>query len=523
MAMNRQYADLYLRISIDKQGKTTIERQEADCRAWVTSSGLQVRRSHVDRGRSAYSPGVDREGLRDALAAVSSGVVGTLVVWKLDRLSRQGIGEVGLVLEEISASGGRLVSVQDNLDTSKAEDRQVIGLLAKLAHSESENLGLRIRSAKTFLRAQGRWIGGAPPYGLVNRDGHLYVEPQTGAVVREIARRLLGGESLTAVARWLNATSVPSPRGGRWGIGTIASLVRGPTVAGLMPETIKRDDGRYSSLVRPWRDPGTGQAISIMGPGQEPLVSPADQVRILAAFDARVTSSKYGRGKGRGTADSQYLLTGLLRCAECGERMSRSGNSYRCQAVRVGHECPAPGGAYRPALDNAVHEAWFDRLTTADEGDPLLTVVADRLTFRQDPEGVARHRSVRSALEDERSALSVLDQDYYVRRIIDRDRYLSLSQAVTRRVDGLRQSLQRIRLPQIDLAVFLEPAQLQERWSAAAVVERRGLLELAIREVRVSQGTQGRRFEPSSRLVIGWASDRPWAADRALCRGGDNG
>jgi DNA invertase Pin-like site-specific DNA recombinase len=111
MAMNRQYADLYLRISIDKQGKTTIERQEADCRAWVTSSGLQVRRSHVDRGRSAYSPGVDREGLRDALAAVSSGVVGTLVVWKLDRLSRQGIGEVGLVLEEISASGGRLVSV----------------------------------------------------------------------------------------------------------------------------------------------------------------------------------------------------------------------------------------------------------------------------------------------------------------------------------------------------------------------------------------------------------------------------
>lgn len=399
----------------------------------------------------------------------------------------------------------------------------MIGLLAKLAHSESENLGLRIRSAKTFLRAQGRWIGGAPPYGLVNRDGHLYVEPQTGAVVREIARRLLGGESLTAVARWLNATSVPSPRGGRWGIGTIASLVRGPTVAGLMPETIKRDDGRYSSLVRPWRDPGTGQAISIMGPGQEPLVSPADQVRILAAFDARVTSSKYGRGKGRGTADSQYLLTGLLRCAECGERMSRSGNSYRCQAVRVGHECPAPGGAYRPALDNAVHEAWFDRLTTADEGDPLLTVVADRLTFRQDPEGVARHRSVRSALEDERSALSVLDQDYYVRRIIDRDRYLSLSQAVTRRVDGLRQSLQRIRLPQIDLAVFLEPAQLQERWSAAAVVERRGLLELAIREVRVSQGTQGRRFEPSSRLVIGWASDRPWAADRALCRGGDNG
>lgn len=258
MAIDLQYADLYLRISIDKEGKTTIERQDIDCRAWVRNSGLKVRRSHVDRGRSAYLPGVDREGFRSALVAVSSGVVGTLVVWKLDRLSRRGMGEVGLLLDKISATGGRLVSVQDNLDTSKSEDRQMVGLLAELAHSESENLGLRIRSAKTFLRTQGRWIGGAPPYGLVNRGGRLFVEPRTGAVVREIADRLLVGESLVEVTRWLNAADVPAPRGGRWGVGTIAQLMRGPTVAGLVPETVKKEDGRYSGLVRPWRDPDTG-------------------------------------------------------------------------------------------------------------------------------------------------------------------------------------------------------------------------------------------------------------------------
>jgi hypothetical protein len=156
-----------------------------------------------------------------------------------------------------------------------------------------------------------------------------------------------------------------------------------------------------------------------------------------------------------------------------------------------------------------VELAWFDRLTNAGEGDPLLGVVADRLAARQDPEGMARRRSVLSALEDERSALAVLDQDYYVRRTIDRDRYLSLSQMLTSRLDALRQRLEDITLPQIELASFLEPGRLRERWAAADVVERRGLLELAIQEISVNQGTRGRRFEPDGRLVIHWATDRP--------------
>ncbi|MEU4396085.1 recombinase family protein [Kribbella sp. NPDC023855] len=508
MAASGEYADLYLRVSIDKAGKTTIERQEADCRAWVRSSGLKLRQSHVDRGRSAYRPGVEREGFRNALAAVSSGVVGTLVIWKLDRLSRQGMGEVGQVLEKISTTGGRLVSVQDNLDTSLTADRQVVGLLAELARSESENLGLRIRSAKRFLRAKGQWIGGAPPYGLVSRDGQLFVEPKTGAVVREIADRLLAGESLAMVARRLNASGVPAPRGGRWGIGTIAQLMRSPTVAGLMPETIKTVDGRYSGKVRPWQDPATGEAVSILAPGEEPLISPADQLRIMVEFEQRATGSKFGRSTGAEAAGSRYLLTGLLRCAGCGERMSRQGNSYRCQAVRLGRECAAPGGAYMRALDNAVQQAWFDRLTTAGDDDPLREVIAERLAFRQDPETSAKRRSIQSALESEQSALAILDTDHYIRRIIDRDRFLPLSQALARRLDGLRRSLERIPGTEIDLRSFLDPALLQERWSSANIHEQRELLDLAIREVQVCQGVRGQRFDPSSRLVILWATDR---------------
>lgn len=47
-------ADLYLRLSPDREGKTAIDRQEADCRAWAERNGLTVRKVHIDRGRSGY-------------------------------------------------------------------------------------------------------------------------------------------------------------------------------------------------------------------------------------------------------------------------------------------------------------------------------------------------------------------------------------------------------------------------------------------------------------------------------------
>ncbi|NIK55753.1 recombinase family protein [Kribbella shirazensis] len=501
-----EYADLYLRVSVDRPGQTAIERQEVDCRSWASEQALKVRRVHVDLGQSAYlDAGGRRQGLREALAAVSSGVVGTLVIWKLDRLSRQGIGRVGEFLRTIGAVGGRLVSVRDGLDTSDTSDRRLVEMLAEHARSESENLGLRVRSAKTYLRSTGRWIGGAPPYGLAVRNGRLEVDPATGPVVRQIADRILGGSSLTEVARWLNDTGVPSPRGVKRGVGSIAQLLRPPSVAGLLPETLRHVDGRYSGVVRPWIDPGTGEPVSVMAPGQMPLISPSEQLHIAAVFEERTKLSTYGVRRGRRSPDSEYLLTGLLRCAGCAERMSKQGNSYRCQSVRLGRDCGAPAGAYRPALDAAVVQLWMDRLDLLEDGEPLRQAVAERLAADADPDTVRRRASLQAALADERAALTVLEQDHYLRRTVDRSRFLLLHDALTRRICDLESALERVPAPVVDTRWLRDPGLRTDKWSGAGVRERRGLLKLAIDTIAVSRGRRGARFVADDRLVIGWA------------------
>ncbi|MBO4257012.1 recombinase family protein [Streptomyces griseorubiginosus] len=165
MQYGGSHADLYLRLSVDREGKTAIERQEADCRAWAARHGVTVRQVHVDRGKSGYKD-VTRKGFDAATRAVTAGLVATLIVWKLDRLSRKGTAEVGPLLEEFDRVGGRLISVMDGLDSSSPADRLVIASLSEWARAEAETQGERIHHAKQYLRGRGRWIGGQPPYGL---------------------------------------------------------------------------------------------------------------------------------------------------------------------------------------------------------------------------------------------------------------------------------------------------------------------------------------------------------------------
>ena len=276
-------ADLYLRLSIDVEGKTSIERQDADCRTWCANNGLTVRHVHVDRGISGYSPSAKRGGFDAALKAVTAGEVGTLVVWKIDRLSRRGIGQVGPMIDALDKIGGRLVAVVDGIDTSQQNSRLVLSLLSEVARAESTNTGLRVRSAKSAMRAGGKWLGGAPPFGLKAEAGRLTLDPAEAPLVREAVNMALDGASLLSIAREWNERAVPTKRGGQWRPSTLSAIFRSPALAGLMPTAAPNSNGSVA-----YRDPITGETVSIMADGVDPLVTPAEQARLLALMDAKL-------------------------------------------------------------------------------------------------------------------------------------------------------------------------------------------------------------------------------------------
>jgi DNA invertase Pin-like site-specific DNA recombinase len=500
--------DLYLRLSLDRDGKTAIERQEADCRVWAERNGLTVRKVHIDRGRSGYKT-VERKGFDAALAAITAGVVGTLIVWKLDRLSRKGIGQVGKVLDDIEKAGGRLVSVVDGLDTSNDSARMVVAMLAELARSESKNLGTRVGHAKRYLRSKGRWIGGQPPYGLLidPKTKKLVHDPEHAVYARLIADEALAGTSLVKIARLLNEYEILSPRGGQWNAASIMQLLRSPAFAGLMPETesVETDDGerRYTGRVFPYRDPETLDTVGI----GEGIITVGEREQIIRTLESRTFVHA---GKRRPRREGTALLTGLVYCAVpgCGRRMHRVGGSYQCMARRAGNQCIG-ASALAEAVDQYVTEQFLTKLPALEPDDPLLAAIADRWVHRVDPQTFAKRDALVVEIQDEEARLADLEDARYVRGEFRGaaavERYNRLTERLRGRIEGLRADLLELPMPSVDVSPMLDGLALREAWADATNEDRRGRLSLAMDRVEVSKGVRGRRIIPEQRIRIHWA------------------
>lgn len=112
--------------------------------------------------------------------------------------------------------GIRFVSVVDNADTSvrgNKKSRQINGLINEWY---LEDMSENIKAVLTNRRKNGLFIGAFAPYGYKKdpeRKGHLIIDPEAAAVVRDIFDMYINGSGRTAIARYLNERGVLSPAG----------------------------------------------------------------------------------------------------------------------------------------------------------------------------------------------------------------------------------------------------------------------------------------------------------------------
>lgn len=127
-----------------------------------------------------------RQGLADALAAVSSG--DTLIVWRLDRLGRS-LPHLISVVTDLGRRGVAFHSLNDGLDTSSAQGRLVFHMMGALAEFERALISERTQAGVRAAKARGVKLGRRPTLSR-------------GQV--QHARALIdGGESPALVARTL--------------------------------------------------------------------------------------------------------------------------------------------------------------------------------------------------------------------------------------------------------------------------------------------------------------------------------
>jgi hypothetical protein len=129
-----------------------------------------------------------------------------------------------------------------------------------------------------------------------------------------------------------------------------------------------------------YRDRDTGEPVSCLVPGSEPIVSRATQLEALKLLEARMR--RYGRGSVRRRPAYALLLRGLGRCASW-RRPVITNNGYRCFPLSKSGElvCEHPVRAMVAPVDRRVTETWIDLICDGgDDAEPLRHAVAEGWT-----------------------------------------------------------------------------------------------------------------------------------------------
>ena len=191
----------YCRVSSRSQ-KNDSQREEI--RRWLKGSG--VKKSAVEwfedkeTGKSLRRPEFDR--LRKA---VFDGIVKTVVVWKLDRISRSQRDGINM-LAEWCERGVRVVSVTQQIDLSGAVGRMVASVLFGLAEIELEYRRERQAAGIRVAKGQGTYRGRLKGTTKEKPDRARELRSK-GLNVTEIATAL--GVSERTAFRYLANTSQP--------------------------------------------------------------------------------------------------------------------------------------------------------------------------------------------------------------------------------------------------------------------------------------------------------------------------
>lgn len=224
-AVNRERLVVgYVRVSTDEQARegVSLEAQKRRVKAFATGTGREIGEIVTDDGQSAKS--LRRPGMQRILRGLRSGEIGTVIVLKLDRLTRS-VRDLADLLETFDEYDTALVSVSEHLDTSTASGRLMLNLLASVSQWEREAIGERTAFALAHLRSQGK-VYGHVPFGYRRVGDKLAPVAKEQTALASIKAMQKSGASLREIARWLTDQKIrPRQNGKAWYAASVSRIL----------------------------------------------------------------------------------------------------------------------------------------------------------------------------------------------------------------------------------------------------------------------------------------------------------
>jgi site-specific DNA recombinase len=192
----------------------SLDAQRESCEAYVASQraeGWVLVPDRYDDG--GYSGGtLERPALQRLIIDIESHRVDTVVVYKIDRLSRS-LMDFAKLVEVFDRNGVTFCSITQSFNTTTSMGRLTLNILLSFAQFEREVIGERIRDKFAASRRKGMWMGGWAPLGYDIKDRKLVINQAEAKIVRGIFERFARLGSATVLVRELAARRVVNKYG----------------------------------------------------------------------------------------------------------------------------------------------------------------------------------------------------------------------------------------------------------------------------------------------------------------------
>lgn len=346
-----QKSAIYVRVSTQQQVDRVslpVQREELInySRYALNISDYEV---FEDAGYSAKN--TDRPDYQRMMARVRTGEFSHVLVWKIDRISRN-LLDFAAMYAELKRLGVTFVSKNEQFDTSSAMGEAMLKIILVFAELERNMTSERVSAIMLSRASGGSWNGGKVPFGYSydKETKQFSIRDDEAQIVLHIYDLYESIHSLTTVAKELNERGVRSRTGKPWNPTTIRTMLTNPFYAGTYRYNY-RDESDKSYSVK-----AENEWVLILD--HHPPIVTAERQEAIAA----ILESKQRGWVGAGMTyqrKNTHIFAGLLRCGCCGSTMVSTIDKERA-------------GGWRPSLYVCARRRRFNDCTNKSVSDRTL-------------------------------------------------------------------------------------------------------------------------------------------------------
>jgi DNA invertase Pin-like site-specific DNA recombinase len=502
----------------------TIVRQEARILEKYPPSRYTVMAIYRDNDPASGDVSAKRQGYRRLLRDLDAGVLADvkIVVWKRDRVDRVAWAQMKFVADASTKALG-ICSIEDGnaeLEALSTAGKVMTALLAALAEVESDQTKSRVVDKKLATAEAGFNHGGQTPFGWVTTGekitshlglvgSRLAAHPLEHPALKAAVEMVLSGHSLGEVANyWRDTLGIAAANRSPLKTANISRMLHSPRLMGYrmrkvpefkrgqqldLMEYVARHDADVVGVCSChvcW-DNGPryvpGETLHRAG---EPIAAAEAVCDPDTWLDLQQALTLRGRQERRAAwGSNEWLLSGLLVCAQCGRAMygyqknnrDKKTYGYRCETNR--HVAPgtcAGTSIAGPALERYV--VGFVMRVMTDERLLAMTAEAkDSLEVRAEDPRRAKLLSKKAelAILEERRASGAYEGEKFGRYLEKQERLLDELEVLSREVELTTASAVRPPASTRD--------ELLRKFSTGSIGQKRALLATAIERIVIGR------------------------------------